>query len=216
MSEESMNHYANFTQQYGITLLDELHNFFPALLYDPGRFRSVQDVLRYIREEAQMLSNPFQRGQNSYNNYLNSRTSTDRQIHTRHQDIVTETYEFTMPPLFHEAVPPLQPVITAQPRTNRVDNLLTTLLSLNALGAALDPVIVRPTIAELEAATTLRAATTVDEGENCSICQDHYTDGQAIRTISHCHHAFHKNCIDTWFQRNVHCPVCRYDIRETV
>jgi hypothetical protein len=30
-----------------------------------------------------------------------------------------------------------------------------------------------------------------------------------------CHHTFHKSCIDTWFQENVHCPVCRHDIRLT-
>ena len=33
---------------YGIGLLDDMHNYFPDLLYNPLRFNNVQDVLNYI------------------------------------------------------------------------------------------------------------------------------------------------------------------------
>jgi hypothetical protein len=36
-----------------------------------------------------------------------------------------------------------------------------------------------------------------------------------MRTLTHCNHYFHKNCIDVWFESHVHCPICRYDIRGT-
>ena len=38
--------------------------------------------------------------------------------------------------------------------------------------------------------------------------------GEQVRTLTHCGHRFHVLCIDNWFQRNVHCPLCRHDIRD--
>ena len=38
-------------------------------------------------------------------------------------------------------------------------------------------------------------------------------ESNEVRRIMHCRHYFHRTCIDTWFQTNVHCPTCRYDIR---
>lgn len=73
-----------------------------------------------------------------------------------------------------------------------------------------------PTQNEISRATRVYNATTADTSAEdvCAICQDNYTDGQPIRRIMHCDHKFHKSCIDTWFGRNTHCPVCRHDIRE--
>ena len=55
---------------------------------------------------------------------------------------------------------------------------------------------------------------TEDIPDNCAICQDPLATNQDIRTLNHCEHIFHKQCIDTWFQRNIHCPCCRHDVRE--
>ena len=73
-----------------------------------------------------------------------------------------------------------------------------------------------PSQTEISRATRVYNATTADtESEDvCAICQDNYTDGQPIRRVMHCDHKFHKSCIDTWFGRNTHCPVCRHDIQE--
>ena len=53
-----------------------------------------------------------------------------------------------------------------------------------------------------------------DFDDNCAICQDPLLINQDARTINHCNHMFHKQCIDTWFQRHIHCPCCRHDVRE--
>jgi len=53
-----------------------------------------------------------------------------------------------------------------------------------------------------------------DHPDNCAICQDPMSMNQDIRTLHHCQHIFHLDCIDTWFGRNIHCPCCRHDIRE--
>ena len=53
-----------------------------------------------------------------------------------------------------------------------------------------------------------------DFDDNCAICQDPLLTNHDVRTINHCDHIFHKQCIDTWFQRHIHCPCCRHDVRE--
>ena len=35
------------------------------------------------------------------------------------------------------------------------------------------------------------------------------------RKLNQCGHLFHAGCVDNWFARNVHCPVCRADIRHS-
>jgi hypothetical protein len=62
------------------------------------------------------------------------------------------------------------------------------------------------------ASTTFTATHPVENG--CSICQDDIGLGDELRRLTRCRHLFHTNCIDTWFARNVHCPVCRFDIRD--
>ena len=84
-----------------------------------------------------------------------------------------------------------------------------------AAAAAMEPVVVRPTQEQMDTATIQRIATVDDEQNNCSICQESFTNGQTIRQINHCRHSFHRACINPWFDRNVHCPVCRFDIRES-
>ena len=76
-----------------------------------------------------------------------------------------------------------------------------------------DAVLVRPTAVQISAATT-EATQTTEDGDVCAICQDDIIAGCQIRTIRHCNHTFHRGCIDTWFAQNVHCPVCRHDIRD--
>lgn len=75
----------------------------------------------------------------------------------------------------------------------------------------MEPVIVRPTQEHIAAATYLGLPN--DPTEVCAICQDTIEENQSARRINYCDHWFHTNCIDVWFEQNVHCPVCRHDIR---
>ena len=72
---------------------------------------------------------------------------------------------------------------------------------------------------------TLRQATSVqsynslfnqDNERLCSICQSNYINQQIIRKINHCGHFYHMNCLDEWFENNVKCPECQYDLRESI
>jgi len=76
----------------------------------------------------------------------------------------------------------------------------------------LDPVVVRPTAAQIESATALEIVDA--EEEICAVCQDRMPAGSQALNLNACDHRFHNNCIRTWLQENVACPVCRHDIRE--
>jgi hypothetical protein len=76
----------------------------------------------------------------------------------------------------------------------------------------MEPVVVAPSAEQIAAGSVLQVA--LAELENpCTVCQDVIAEGDELRRLTHCNHAFHKYCIDRWYQRNVHCPVCRHDIR---
>jgi hypothetical protein len=49
---------------YHIPLLNDLHNCFPEILYNPQRFQTVQDLLQYIIQVANQ--NPYERGRDRY------------------------------------------------------------------------------------------------------------------------------------------------------
>jgi len=51
----------------------------------------------------------------------------------------------------------------------------------------------------------------IQASSTCPICQDALTNN-ATR-ITHCNHAYHTTCLNSWFTMSVRCPVCRYDIR---
>ncbi len=67
---------------------------------------------------------------------------------------------------------------------------------------------------------TLRESSTVNmysnletEFESCTICRDSFDENSIVRKL-YCNHIFHLNCIDTWLESNIKCPVCRTDLRD--
>ena len=53
-----------------------------------------------------------------------------------------------------------------------------------------------------------------DMGEDrCPITLENFIVGENICRIRHCGHIFKSTGLMQWFQRNVRCPVCRYDVR---
>lgn len=105
------------------------------------------------------------------------------------------------------------------------NNIAETLMSLlrmppgviarnnRAMDQFMQPVVVRPTPEQIEANTTVGNLVS-DTDNSCAICQDVLTAEQEGRKLNACGHWFHRECIDTWLGTNVHCPVCRHDIRE--
>ena len=271
-----MNSNSNYETLYGVHFLDDLHNYFPALLYDSSSFESVQDVLGYIHQQTRNRFDLFSYGQREYlstrpppqsaeNSYRRVvRTSFGGGMASQGLPSFSTLRRSTIPvattnPTESTILPSTSsmnvniPLNTIQVELNRVvqaeeedeeddveavqqtNTLLTNaLLSLLQLPAApltrnyilpnmntgrgameqfLQPVVVRPTPEQIAANTTVGNLVS-DTDHSCAICQDALTSEQEGRKLNACGHWFHRACIDTWLHGNVHCPVCRHDIRE--
>lgn len=198
---------------YPIQLLNDIHNYFPDILYNPGRFRNVQDLLDYIRTGADV--NPYTRGMNLYNSTLRSNTIHNNNVNIP-RNVTNVPLNTTWNPTIITAT--FDDISTANNQNNILNSLFSTLIRETApdnLQSFLDQrVAVYPTNQEIMNATTLYILNRRND-ETCAICQEILDINQEIRRVNYCNHQFHRNCIDVWFQTNVHCPNCRHDIRQT-
>jgi hypothetical protein len=112
---------------------------------------------------------------------------------------------------------------TRTTRTNRessetslFENRTFNVLIAEALRQLSSPVVVRPSVAQIERATREVTFSSIQNppNSNCPICLDVFEEESTVRQIIHCGHSFVPGEINRWFETNVRCPVCRYDIRD--
>ncbi|TKW11824.1 hypothetical protein SEVIR_6G257600v4 [Setaria viridis] len=48
----------------------------------------------------------------------------------------------------------------------------------------------------------------------CAVCLADFRDGERLRLLPPCLHAFHIDCIDAWLQATANCPLCRAAVVE--
>lgn len=91
--------------------------------------------------------------------------------------------------------------------TSDISGLLSSFLNSN--------VIVRPTNHQIENASRLVSYNQIrnPNSEACPISLERFNPTDQVRQINHCGHIFLPSEFNEWFQSNVRCPVCRYDIR---
>uniref|UniRef100_A0A0D9VEA1 RING-type E3 ubiquitin transferase n=1 Tax=Leersia perrieri TaxID=77586 RepID=A0A0D9VEA1_9ORYZ len=54
------------------------------------------------------------------------------------------------------------------------------------------------------------AAAAREEAEaECAVCLSGMQEGEAVRALPGCGHAFHAACVDAWLRAHATCPVCR-------
>ena len=82
----------------------------------------------------------------------------------------------------------------------------------------LQPVVVRPTISQIQRATENIVYGDISNNlhTQCPISQEDFQPTDRVTRITQCGHIFFPNQIREWFRRNVRCPVCRFDIRNHV
>jgi hypothetical protein len=102
-------------------------------------------------------------------------------------------------------------------RINRFNHdALRSLFNLNNL----EPVIVRPTREQILNSTSVISVRDIPISNRfynvCPISYETFTDDTVVTRINNCGHYFDTNSINEWFNRNVRCPVCRYDIRNDI
>ena len=108
----------------------------------------------------------------------------------------------------------------AQPPTNTsVSNALQSLFTnyINSTGnERFEDVVVSLTPAQiLQYTRIIPYDSAIHNSPRCSICLDDFYEGQQVCQIIHCGHIFKRSELLLWFQRNVHCPVCRHDLRDS-
>ena len=181
-----------YEQIYELGLLDDLHNYFPRILYRPEEFHSVQDVLRYLQTATQRQFNLFDRGRRLYEN---SNVSVPRNTHIRPEETnLTDFTDFTV----------FQTFLNVPARLRRT----------TGINSLFQDVVVNASQDLIERAST-QITLEEDLEDNCPVCQDSMRQGELIRKLNACNHIFHMSCVDNWFLNDsVLCPTCRHDIRQ--
>jgi Ring finger domain len=107
-----------------------------------------------------------------------------------------------------------------QPRQETSRNsLISTILQSPLLTSTIrnfyDPIVVRPTEAQIENAINRTTFGSIENPINteCPISLERFEEGSNVTQIAHCGHIFTPSELTLWFNNNVRCPVCRYDIR---
>ena len=207
---------------YAIQLLNDLHDHFPAILYNPERFQNVQDILFYIRQVANV--NPYINARDAYRRYNSPIVLFPSGPYSSYGPYTSAglagvTGSAGPSGVTGSAGPSNSSIDSISSLINSVLNEMisangSNVISVNASVAEdfLERVPIRPTQEQISTATTLHISDGSHE-DICTICQDDIEINQLYRRITECGHYFHKSCIDTWFTSNTICPTCRYDIR---
>lgn len=184
-------------------LLMEVHTRFPALLYDSARFRSLQDVFRYVQSQLRSQYDVFSNSQRAFqaNDPVYQARQYSNTVHETIQvpvpgsrtfdpsSILTEVFgQVAMNDPFARLIFPFY-----QPATTNNDTRTP------------------PTREQIRASTLLHSQT-ADSETPCAVCQDSIVSNDIVRKLNGCNHIFHADCIDTWLQRSSLCPTCRHDI----
>ena len=115
---------------------------------------------------------------------------------------------------------PRIPNISSVPnnQTQYMRNYLTDIPNLlfGTIGDTLSPVVIRPTNRQLRESTELVRFGSMENPQNntCPISLERFNDQQLVTRIIFCGHVYSTNELQTWFETNVRCPLCRFDIRE--
>lgn len=182
-----------------------------------NRYQSAESIYRQqiydIVSQYTRTVNEYQHNMRDYNDIVyyalemlqgmrpNRNTNPSQNTHTHHIPHNTRNYLSTNPVtggIFNN------PAFWT-PRTRPFTNIFS------------EPVIVRPTNAQISIATrTLQYSTDLSNNTRCPITLEEFQPDDMVCEIKHCKHLFKRDSIMDWFQRNVRCPVCRYDIRDYV
>ena len=216
MNTPTNTNYSDSHYYGNIQLLNDLHNYFPEILYGT-RFQN-DGLVRYIREVVSQRFNLFSSAQNTYNqNYqANYRITT-----TLNNNMYMDEQHISPTNIMSGVLGGLREGINIPINVNGFVNLLQSMLDSSNVSPItedenhnltnLQPVNVRPTLNQIENASSIVELT--GSQSICAICQEHMLPNQTIRRLNQCRHLFHNSCIMTAFETSVRCPNCRHDIR---
>lgn len=206
----------NYEVIYGVGLLDDIHNYFPSLLYDNGRFQTLPQVFHYVRHQMNTRFNLFSYG--AQRHAASAQQNQSQQQQQQQQPRVEPIPRPMSSAGFGQAPStPRNDIVYSPIRQSSLTsaNILMALLGIGGTNDAWNsfntPVIVAPSAEIISLNTHLLDGVT---NTTCAICQDAIVSTDTCRRLNPCQHTYHQICIDQWFQRSVACPTCRHDIRD--
>lgn len=104
----------------------------------------------------------------------------------------------------------IDPLIETNNNTQDITNFLSTFLN--------STVAVRPTEEQINISSRIVRYADIQNpnSTSCAITLEPFIASDNVRQIHFCGHMFFPQSFTQWFQNNVRCPVCRYDIRNYV
>lgn len=196
----------NYEVIYSVGILDDVHNFFPALLYDSGRFTNIQEVFHYIRNQMNTRFNLFAYGASRARAAQPERGAAQQRPAQYERGGAQQRAPHTV---LRTTAAESIPTLNAAPDFLSATMLLNMMNSLDLL----QPVVVAPSAQVVATSTEIISGETLPDATVCTICQDTISRTDTARKITTCGHVYHQTCIDTWFHSSVFCPTCRHDIR---
>lgn len=101
-------------------------------------------------------------------------------------------------------------------QTQPSNNIFDVLLQAIPLASNMENVVVRPSQEQIRNATRsiiYSSNNTRIMNNTCPITLEPFEEQQMLTQIIYCGHVFSQDGINRWFEGNVRCPICRYDIR---
>jgi len=192
---------------YGVSLLDDIHNYFPALLYDHGRFQNLAHIFSYVRNQMNTRFNLFSYGASLHRESTTPTVPVQSTTLPRTRDSVLSSSSLLLSLLGLANLDSLR-IITPTAAS------MTSMTPPDIWAAFTAPVPVIPSPEVISANTEIIDVSNIPLTQiTCSICQDSMRSNEECRRLKPCQHTFHRVCIDQWFLRSVMCPQCRHDIR---
>jgi len=183
---------------------------------------ALREIQRGIIEDIRALTN-LQTNSNTNNNHHNTRSRAYNIPNNQSRANVRRNYygptnsqsytpSYSQPqdePFRFNFFPNTFPSTENATRTNYVNTLWNNFDNLYT------NVIVRPTALEIQNGTRNIVFSQIENplNSNCPISLEPFDSETEVSQIIGCGHNFHTDSLTAWFQRNVRCPVCRYDIR---
>ncbi len=74
---------------------------------------------------------------------------------------------------------------------------------LSSLAAAQSPIL---------GASAAVVAASAENCNECTICLCEFEEGEVIKRLPICLHAYHASCIDVWLRKSATCPLCKHSL----
>jgi len=210
-----INFYNHTTRQ-----MDNLHDLQREIIENINEITSLSshERTRFTHNERPYYS-PFntnrhqqQTRQNNQNTSNNRRNNQNRNERARQAD-QTQVSQNNSRVVYIEGVPYLLDLTNfmriRNSNTNNTD-------AANLWRSFNDNIIVAPTRTQIDNSTRILNFSEIPTPINssCPISLERFDESTSVMQILHCGHIFTPSGIESWFQSNVRCPVCRYDIRD--